>query len=134
MLVVDDNPFNCDVLTQMLVDETEALCSRALSAEEALICIAKREQSGAPEFDIILMDVQMPLINGFECTRKIRERGMVMPIVGVTAGNLEMLQDKSKASGMNALIGKPVRCHQLVAITCALLQAEALPPVWDDNQ
>ena len=80
------------------------------------------------------MDVQMPLINGFECTRKIRERGMVMPIVGVTAGNLEMLQDKSKASGMNALIGKPVRCHQLVAITCALLQAEALPPVWDDNQ
>jgi two-component system, sensor histidine kinase and response regulator len=78
------------------------------------------------EFDLVLMDVQMPNMDGFEATAAIRERerenGGRIPIVGLTAHALKGYEQRCLAAGMDAYISKPVHARELVEVIEALVQ------------
>ena len=115
ILIVEDNEINM-FLAETLVKK---------SFVNAKICTAENGQIGVdifeknPNIDIILMDVQMPVLNGYEATAKIRslnEKGRQVPIIAVTAGT--MLGDKEKCldAGMNDYLGKPIEVSALESL------------------
>jgi CheY-like chemotaxis protein len=103
-LLVDDSDLNLEIVRRILESRgaTVTCCSDGASAVE---CV--RIHPG--EFDVVLMDVQMPILDGNEATRRIRrELGLTtLPIIGLTAGALLSDRDRSLEAGMNDLIGKP---------------------------
>ena len=67
-------------------------------------------------FDIILMDINMPLINGFETTRKIRAKGIIIPIIALTAFDQQEITEEAFSSGMNDIIVKPFEPAKLFQV------------------
>ncbi len=107
-LVAEDNEMNAEILTEML-DMEGAGCEVAANGREAL----EMFRNSAPgHYDMILMDVQMPVMNGYEATREIRACGhpeaASIPIVAMTANTFaEDVRDAMDA-GMNGHLGKPI--------------------------
>jgi CheY-like chemotaxis protein len=66
-------------------------------------------------FDIVFMDIQMPVMDGLEATRRIRAMGLDVPVIALTAHALEADQHKSLESGMNGHLAKPYRLEDLAA-------------------
>ena len=69
-------------------------------------------------FDLILMDINMPLINGFETTRKIRAKGITIPIIALTAFDKQEVTEEAFSSGMNDIIVKPfepLKLYQVIS-------------------
>jgi CheY-like chemotaxis protein len=105
ILIVEDEVINAKVLAHML---KKMGYSYNIAADgEIAVDMVKEFQ-----YDLILMDVQMPVMDGLECTRKIREfeatLGRRTPIIGVTAAGYGEPQDKAMSVGMDAYIVKPV--------------------------
>jgi len=67
-------------------------------------------------FDLILMDINMPLINGFETTRKIREKGFMIPIIALTAFDKEEVTEEAISAGMNDIMVKPFEPAKLFQV------------------
>jgi PAS domain S-box-containing protein len=110
ILVAEDNPVN-QKLTRLLLEKRGHSVAVVANGEEALRASAREE------FDLCLMDVQMPLMDGIECTRAIREseRGghRRLPIVAMTAHALPSDRERCLAAGMDGYISKPVRVREL---------------------
>jgi len=103
ILVVEDNDINLEVATYLL-KETHAKVEVARNGLEAVEILQEVEYP----FDLILMDVQMPLMDGYEATRIIRkELNVLTPIVAMTANVMIQDIEKCLAAGMDAHIGKP---------------------------
>ena len=103
ILIVEDNDINLEVATYLL-KETHAHIEVARNGLEA---VAKIQEHVHP-FDLILMDIQMPLMDGYDATRIIRKELLsVTPIVAMTANVMIQDVEKCLAAGMNAHIGKP---------------------------
>ena len=111
ILIVEDNPVNMLLATTIVRRiAQDARIYEAQDGMEALrIC-----RGQIP--DLILMDVQMPVMNGYEATRKIREMtgGQRVPIIALTAGNLKGEREKCIEAGMNDFIGKPLVQQKLL--------------------
>jgi len=114
ILVVDDDKVMREVFTVML----QRVGFEVSVAEDGLLGVEMWE---AGNFDLILMDVQMPRMNGFEATHAIREKEVVRGghtlIVAITAFALLNDELKCLAAGMDAYISKPVdfkRCIELI--------------------
>lgn len=90
------------------------------------------EMAGRDHFDVILMDVQMPELDGLEATRLIREHegqtGRHVPIIAMTAHALKGDRERCLAVGMDEYVAKPVRERQLLAALRAVLGDEVAPP------
>ncbi|MBQ1782569.1 MAG: PAS domain S-box protein [Gammaproteobacteria bacterium] len=117
LLLVEDNPLNQQVAAEMLRLEGASveIATNGLLAIDAL-----RHQ---PErFDLVLMDLQMPELDGIEATRQIRHQlGLTtLPIVAMTANAMTSDRDHCLAAGMNDHIGKPVNVEELVGVICRL--------------
>jgi CheY-like chemotaxis protein len=112
ILLVDDNPANMRV-TQALLETLGCMVSTARNGLEAVD--AYREK----EFDLILMDCQMPEMDGYEATRAIRQiegfQQRRTPIVALTAHAMEGSREASLASGMDDQITKPLTMAMLVS-------------------
>ena len=107
-LCAEDNAINAEILTELLKIEG-AECTICENGEEILKTF---EQSVPGDYDMILMDVQMPVMNGYEATQAIRrsfhELAKTIPIIAMTANAFSEDIQHSLAVGMNAHISKPV--------------------------
>ena len=112
-LCAEDNEINAEILTELLKIEG-AECTICENGEEILKTF---EQSAPGEYDMILMDVQMPVMNGYEATKAIRrsshELAKTIPIIAMTANAFSEDIQHSLAAGMNAHISKPVDMKML---------------------
>jgi len=104
LLLVEDNPVNQLVASSMLTHagaEIEAVDNGRAAVE--------RLRTDAHRYDLVLMDVQMPEMDGFEATIRIRkELGLPLPVLAMTAGVMESEREQCLACGMNDFIAKPI--------------------------
>jgi signal transduction histidine kinase/CheY-like chemotaxis protein len=100
ILVVEDNKIN-QMVTKKILESNNYKCQVVDDGFIALKLLKKET------FDVILMDLNMPIINGFDTTRKIREIGITTPIVALTAFSKEEVIEEVIDSGMNDIIVKP---------------------------
>ena len=112
-LCAEDNELNAEILTELLKIEG-AECTICENGEEILKAF---EQSAPGDYDMILMDVQMPVMNGYEATKAIRrsshELAKKIPIIAMTANAFSEDIQRSLAAGMNAHVSKPVEMKVL---------------------
>jgi signal transduction histidine kinase/CheY-like chemotaxis protein len=120
VLVVEDDVLNRMVLREMLENEGANLVL-AESGRQALDCL---ESADSIQFDIVIMDVQMPEMDGYEATRRIHAIAPGLPVVGLTAHAMEEERERCLAAGMVAHLSKPVDVNGLVDI---LLQQLPIP-------
>ena len=108
ILVAEDNPINMKVVVLLL--ERDSVVS-ARNGAEALDAVTREN------FDLILMDVQMPVLNGYDATRAIREReqgtGRHTPIVALTAHAMKGDQELCLQAGMDGYLTKPIKTKEL---------------------
>jgi len=133
ILVAEDNLINQEVAVSIL--EREGFECRVAGTGEEVLALLEREH-----FDLVLMDCQMPVMDGLEATRRIRltEKGnRHLPIVAMTAEALHGDRERCLAAGMDDYLPKPVTVEQLLAVikrwapTCAfkiISEPEFTPP------
>jgi signal transduction histidine kinase/CheY-like chemotaxis protein len=110
VLIVDDSVVNRMVLSQLLQNRLPAV-----KVEEASDGIEAVSAVDRIDFDLILMDVLMPNLDGIEATRKIRASGCLTPIIGLTADISESVARDALSAGMFALLTKPFKHPELLA-------------------
>ncbi len=120
-LIAEDNELNSEILTEMLAAEG-VKCDLAVNGAEAVEMFKK---SPAGHYDMILMDVQMPVMNGYEATRQIRACGHPdaadIPIAAMTANTFaEDVKDAMEA-GMNGHLAKPIDMNAVKSLVYKLL-------------
>lgn len=106
ILLVEDNEVNRKVATRMLA-KLQLQVEIAVNGREA---VQKATESA---YDLILMDCQMPEMDGYEATRTLRQRGVPTPIIALTANALEGDREKCLACGMNDYLSKPIQADKL---------------------
>lgn len=106
ILLVEDNELNT-LIAKRLLKKWGAQFTHAWNGLE---CLEKCEEK---DFDIILMDLQMPEMDGYEATLKLREKGCKTPIIALTASTKQKAGDKLNKAGMNDLLSKPYKPQAL---------------------
>ena len=109
ILLVEDNKINQQIITALLKG-TKAQVKIAFCGHEAIDII--KETSS---FNLILMDIQMPDLDGYETTKKIRQINKEIPIIAITANSFEEDIEKAINSGMDAHLKKPIEIEKLYA-------------------
>ena len=111
ILLVEDNPVNQLVAKGMLAK----LGCQVELATQGVEALARLEEEA---FDLVLMDCNMPVMDGYEATRRIRERGHWpgLPIVALTANAMPEERDRCRAAGMDDYLAKPFRREDLLAV------------------
>ncbi len=119
ILAVDDNPVNRKILTALLGKQGNTVVE-AGNGEEALDIFETQA------FDVILMDIEMPQLNGFEATAGIRRReiatGRHIPIVAVSAHAMSGFKERCLAAGMDQYVSLPLRTEELFAAVAESLK------------
>ena len=121
ILLVEDNELNMEIAELMFRNEG-AVVTKAWNGQEA-VEIFKKSRPG--EIDVILMDIMMPVMNGYEATKIIRSMGRedakVIPIIAMTANAFTEDRLRAKEAGMNEHIAKPIDANKLVKAIHELL-------------
>lgn len=107
VLVAEDNLINQEIMVEML-DQFGLEVYIAEDGQQAVDMAAKQT------FDLILMDKQMPVLDGYEASRKIREFNQNVPIVVLTASAMVDEQGKAKAAGLDDFLAKPINSETLL--------------------
>jgi len=118
VLVAEDNPANRMLIETLLQKHglKPTLTENGKQAVEAAL-------NGS--FDMILMDMQMPVLNGYEATRLLREKGLTIPIVALTASVMVGDRQKCIEAGCDDFLSKPInRVHLQVALDNSLQRAD----------
>jgi len=115
VLVVDDCPINLKVMLYYL-KQLGYIADIAYDGEEAITMVDNNS------YDIILMDIQMPIKNGLEATKEIRKKGIVVPIVAMSATVMEEEQNACYEAGMNDFICKPINRKELAEMVAKTLK------------
>ena len=121
VLAVDDHLPNLIVL-EALLGELNVTTTKALSGQKAIDMIQQRIEQKLPPFDLVFMDIQMPVMSGIDTTRAIRslestlDIGMQLPIIALTAHALADEKQKLLKVGMNDYVTKPIQMEQIIQI------------------
>ena len=135
-LCAEDNELNAEILTELLKIEG-AECTICENGEEILKAF---EQSAPGDYDMILMDVQMPVMNGYEATKAIRRSShklaKTIPIIAMTANAFSEDIQHSLAAGMNAHISKPVEMKVLEKTIRSIKSGGGVPNrrLWNSDK
>lgn len=120
VLVVEDNLIN-QLITKKTIEKKKYYCAVVDDGFKALEVLENEE------FDIILMDINMPLMNGFETSRRIRQKGIETPIIALTAFDKNEITDEAITAGINDIIVKPFEAAQLFKIiNCLILKTKSI--------
>lgn len=112
LLLVEDNALNRFVATRML-EQAGAVVEVADNGQQAV----DKLRADPQRYQVVLMDVQMPVMDGFTATRVIRnELHLAVPILAMTAGVLESEREQCVTAGMDGFIAKPMDVQQMLAI------------------
>jgi PAS domain S-box-containing protein len=115
ILVAEDENSNYELIKAALTG-TKAEVMRARNGEEAVSTVA-----GGTIPDLVLMDIRMPKMNGYEATRKIKADHPDIPVIAITAYAMSEDESKSLAAGCDMYISKPIRPHKLLEVLEGLL-------------
>ncbi len=133
ILLVEDNPINQE-LAQRLLEKAGHQVTLAANGEEAVFCFEQQH------FDVVLMDMQMPVMDGIEATQAIRARELrrswvvstegfqQLPIIAMTANAMAGDRERCLQAGMNDYVSKPIRQSELFAALTRVTRGEAAPP------
>jgi two-component system sensor histidine kinase/response regulator len=128
ILLAEDNPVNQKLTTRML----EKHGFVAIVAGNGTAAVAAFEEARERPFDLILMDVQMPEMDGFEATAAIREiekaAGTHVHIIALTANAMKSDRDRCLAAGMDGYLAKPIKLDTLLAAIDEVAVITTQPP------
>ena len=124
ILVAEDNDLNWEILEELLSDAGMEL----EWAENGKICVEKLQSSEPGTYDAILMDVRMPIMNGYEATREIRALNhpdaQNIPIIAMTADAFSEDIQKCLESGKNAHTAKPINLDEVLSLLKRFIMQE----------
>jgi PAS domain S-box-containing protein len=126
ILLVEDNELNREV-AQGLLEQLEVITE---TAENGAIAV---ERAMNNHYDLILMDMQMPVMDGLEATRRIRNISAhrLTPILALTANTFEEDREKCRQAGMNGFVAKPVEPERLRGLIARWLNAKKVEHVFE---
>jgi len=132
VLLAEDSPDN-QRLFSLLLEQAGAQVTTAengkIAVEKALAAhLQGRGDESQRHFDVILMDMQMPVMDGYEAARTLRERGYSGPIIALTAHAMAGDRDKCMSAGCNDYLTKPIGRSKLIALVRAHTGAPAVEP------
>ena len=107
VLVVEDNKIN-QMVTRKIMEKSNF---KTLIVDDGYAAI---EALSKEPFDVVLMDINMPLINGFETTKLIRKKGLTIPIIALTAFAKDEISEEAYEAGMNDVLIKPFEPTKLI--------------------
>ena len=117
ILLVDDGESNRQLI-ELILGREGLLVDTATNGQEAL------DQATAKSYDIIFMDMQMPVMDGYTATSELRRLGHVEPIIALTANAMKGDEEKCRAAGCTGFLSKPVDLDELLSTVAILLDAE----------
>ena len=120
VLIVDDNEMNRLVASTVLKNYNIKV-SEAINGQDAF------EKIKAQNPDIVLMDIQMPILDGFDSTALVRKNGINTPIIAVTANAIKGEYEKCIKAGMNDYLAKPYKEEDLIALLIKWVEARITP-------
>ena len=125
LLVVEDNELNLEIASTVLRESGFVVDT----AENGKSALEKVKHSTAGEYDVILMDIQMPVMDGYEATRRIRAlsdpKKAGIPIIAMTANAFEEDRQNAMHAGMNGHLSKPFDVQKLICVLTELLGRES---------
>jgi len=121
ILIVEDVESNFELL-KVLIEPTSAKIMRAVDGQQAVdICLSD------PSIDLVLMDIQLPVIDGYEATRLIKEKIPFLPIIAQTAYALVEEKEACFTAGCDGYIAKPIRSSFLLPVIDELIDLKPKP-------
>lgn len=127
VLVVDDLR-DIRMLIGHFVATTGVEVDYASNGREALERIEANQGSATPGYDLVLMDIHMPVMDGLTAARALREAGFDRPLVALTAAHMKGDMDNCLAAGFTTYLSKPVDQSQIIACLQRFLETEVTPP------
>lgn len=124
ILLAEDNDLNAEIATELLSDEGLVI----ERAKDGVNCVEKLEKAPGGYYDIILMDIQMPIMNGYEAAAQIRRlddlKKANIPIVALTANAFSEDKDNAIKAGMNDHVPKPIDMNVLLPVIQKLVNSK----------
>lgn len=115
VLVVEDNKIN-QIVTKKILESNNFKCT-IIDDGYAAIDLLEKEK-----YDVVLMDINMPIINGFDTSKLIRKKGITIPIIALTAFDKQEITEQALSSGMNDIIIKPFEQAKLFQVIASLIE------------
>ena len=125
ILLAEDNDLNAEIAVAIL----ERFGLKAERVEDGIQCVSRIKNMPAGTYDMILMDIQMPKMDGYQATQEIRhlpdQDKACIPIVAMTANVFEEDKRDAAAAGMNGHIAKPIQADDLLLILAEIIRKQA---------